>query len=117
MRSSVASIRLQASGRVVSVFQVISKVIRTTRQAKPFLHLMLADSSGQLPALVWDNVDAVSAQFDVGNVLEIVGELVTYRGELQIRLERIRRRELATLLPEELPFLDKDLLASEKVLH
>jgi 3'-5' exoribonuclease len=78
---------------IEGAFLVKSKVTGQTRQAKPFLTLTLADKTGRVEARVWDNVEQISALFKEGDVVEIIGQVNTYRNQMQIQIQELKRME------------------------
>lgn len=113
MRQSVAEIRAKQPGRIESVFQVVAKTQRSTRKGDSFVSLTLADATGQIEAAIWYNVENAHAEFEVGNAVEIVGATTIYRNAIHITIERIRRRELSSIAPQDRPHMDIEMLIVE----
>ena len=72
---------LQAGDQVDQVFALRERMLRERRDGVPFLKMQLADKTGEIEALVWD--DAVSA-----NARVVGAEFVRVKG----RVERYQRR-------------------------
>jgi len=83
---------------IEGAFLVKSKATGQTRQGSPFLTLTLADKTGRVEAKVWDNVEGISSLFKEGDVVEIIGQVSTYRNQMQIQIQELKRSE-ATLDP------------------
>ncbi len=81
--------------KIQDTFVVISKLNRTTRKGKPYWQLVLADSSGQVGGRIWNNSDLSGTAFESGHVLEIVANVETYGGALQLNIEKLRRLSLS----------------------
>jgi len=113
MRQSVGEIREKQPERIASVFQVVGKTRRSTRKGDPFVSLTLADATGQIDAAIWYNVENASAEFEVGNAVEIAGVTAIYRNAIQITIRRIRRRGLSAIELQDRPHLDSEMLMVE----
>jgi len=78
---------------VEGAYLVKSKASGQTRQGSPFLTLTLADKTGSLEARVWDNVAGISALFKEGDIVQIAGQVNTYRNRLQIQIQDLKRMD------------------------
>jgi len=113
MRIAELSPNRQVEGR----YLVLRKELRQGGRSGFFLDLTLCDSTGRVPAKVWENASAIAQRFQQGDVVEVTGTAETYREELQLRLENVR-----PLSPEEadptdfLPRTEKDRDALERKL-
>lgn len=72
-------------------YLVKSKATGQTKQGKAFLTLTLADKTGKVEARVWDNVEGISALFREGDIVEINGQVNTYRNQVQIQIQELKR--------------------------
>jgi 3'-5' exoribonuclease len=85
-------VRLDENQLIESHFLVLSKQQRTTRTAKPYLSLILGDSSGQIESRVWDPTDGRIAQdFSKGDVIKVRAAISKFEGVLQLKIERLRK--------------------------
>jgi 3'-5' exoribonuclease len=74
----------QQENKVISTsFLVTSKQLKPKKTGEPYLDLMLADSTGQIPAKMWDNVPAASEMFDVNDVIRVKGVFNKYNHRWQ----------------------------------
>ncbi len=80
---------------IEGAFLVKSKVTGQTRQGSPFLTLTLADKTGKVDAKVWENVEGISPLFKEGDIVEITGQVNTYRNQMQIQIQQLKRNESA----------------------
>ena len=89
-----------AEGAVVdATFAVQRKTRRRTRNGDPFLSVELADRTGRVPGVVWNDVNLLGARFDQGDTVRVLGKVEAYAGRLQISvrdLERIEGRPART---------------------
>ena len=92
-----------AEGAVVdATFAVQRKTRRTTRNGDPFLSVELADRTGRVAGVVWNDVNLLGARFDQGDTVRVLGKVEAYAGRLQISvrdLERIEGGDPLELVP------------------
>jgi len=92
-----------AEGAVVdATFAVQRKTRRTTRNGDPFLSVELADRTGRVAGVVWNDVNLLGARFDQGDTVRVLGKVEAYAGRLQISvrdLERIEAGDPLELVP------------------
>jgi 3'-5' exoribonuclease len=101
--------------RVEGRFLVARKELRQGGRAGVFLDLTLCDATGRVPGKVWERAAEVAEGFAQGDVVEVEGTAETYRGELQLRLERVRAVPAEEAEASEfLPRSGKDLGALER---
>lgn len=81
---------LQAGQPVEGVYAVRRKERRLTRQGAPFLALTLADASGSLPAMIFDQPDFFGERFEEGDRVRIAGRVGGRDGRLQITVTHLR---------------------------
>jgi 3'-5' exoribonuclease len=93
-------------GNIVSAqFLVRQKEIRTSpRTGKSWLELDLMDSTGTIPAKMWDNFAAIAATFEPDDVVQVRGRVKVYNGQREVTLEQVipaaeRDYDLADFLP------------------
>lgn len=94
---------LEAGRPVEGVYAVRRKERRLSRQGTPFLALTLADATGAVPAMVFDQPDYFAEQFEVGDRIRVAGRVGGRDGRLQITVSHLRPAgaevEAAALLP------------------
>jgi 3'-5' exoribonuclease len=75
-----------------SIYLVLSKQHRTTRNAKPYISLILGDNSGQIEARIWDPLDTrIAPEFAKGDVVKIRGCSSKFEGVLQLKIDLLRK--------------------------
>ncbi len=78
-------VRDLADGReVTACYLVHEKQRKETKNAKPYLHLVLGDRTGTIEAKVWDDADRLDRAFDADDVIGIRGKISTYNEKLQL---------------------------------
>jgi 3'-5' exoribonuclease len=99
---------LEAGKPVEGVYAVRRKERRLSRAGKPFLALTLADSTGSVPAMLFDEVDFFASQFEEGDRVRVAGRVAEHSGRLQITLSHVRPAEEETTAEEFLPRSHRD---------
>jgi 3'-5' exoribonuclease len=77
----------KATGR----YLVSRKFLSQRRDGGDFLRLNLTDATGTVHAILWQDVASVLDTFQVDDIVEIRGQVHSYNGNLQIRLESVQR--------------------------
>jgi 3'-5' exoribonuclease len=85
---------------VRSTFLVQSKERKIASNGAPYLDLSLQDASGTIPAKLWD-CDRFPNDFEVDDIVQVEGQLESFRGTAQVRI-----RKIARCRPEEVSLLD-----------
>ena len=84
---------LEEGALVEATFAVQRKRRRRTRNGDPFLSLELADRTGRVPAVVWNDVNVLGARFDEGDTVRVLGRVETYDGRPQIAIRDLKKLE------------------------
>lgn len=79
---------LQPGTDVEETFVVRSRDIRQRRGGGPYIAASLGDRTGEVNALVWENVDSLAKVLDVGAVVKVKGQVQRYNGRLQVVIRR-----------------------------
>jgi 3'-5' exoribonuclease len=82
---------LKAKDHLQSFFMVVEKNSGTDRNGKPFISVALRDSSGQLNARMFENVDGVAERFEIGDVVYVKGFVQIYQNRKQIVIHDMRK--------------------------
>lgn len=85
-RSWVA--KLQPGTEVADSYVVRSKDIRRRRGGGPYIAASIGDRTGEVAALVWENVDQIGKVLEVGGVVKIRGQVQRYNGRVQVVIRR-----------------------------
>jgi 3'-5' exoribonuclease len=81
---------LEATSAGWGFYLCARKELRTGRGGT-FLTLLLQDHSGEIPAKIFQDVDALSAEFETGEFVKVLGKGNVYNDRLELVLEEIRR--------------------------
>ncbi|MFL6048721.1 MAG: OB-fold nucleic acid binding domain-containing protein, partial [Gaiellales bacterium] len=84
---------LEEGALVEATFAVQRKRRRRTRNGDAFLSLELADRTGRVPAVVWNDVNVLGARFDEGDTVRVLGRVESYDGRPQIAVRDVERLE------------------------
>jgi 3'-5' exoribonuclease len=82
---------INAGQAIDDIFIVRDKQIAFKKDGDPYLTLSLVDRSGDIKAVAWDNVEAISKAFVAGDYVKIKGNAVEYRGVLQLVVQHLKR--------------------------
>ncbi len=92
---------LPKDGQVTLFAVVASKDQKEKKDGQPYLNVELADRTGKLSSKVWDDVESVSSQCKLGDVVKVLGAVGEYRGRPQLTIKKLR-----VALPEEVEKAD-----------
>lgn len=83
---------LRPGQRVEAMYGVAGKRLRSFRDPSKgcYLELDIRDVSGLMPGRMWDGADQVADLFQVGDVIQVRGEVSEYRGENQLIIKDLR---------------------------
>ena len=84
---------LPRNGVVTFLALVREKQIKPKRNGGVYLHLVLADRTGELEAKVWDGPGTTSSLFDCDDIVKVRGTIELYNDRPQLIVQRIRRCE------------------------
>jgi 3'-5' exoribonuclease len=105
-----------ASGESVGdVFVLAEKSMGHKRDGNPFLNLLLADKSGQIKAVVWDNVPQIAASANAGDFVKIGATAGEYRGTLQLVVKSMTAVAADAVAPED--FLPASTRNADKMME
>lgn len=86
---------------ITAQFLVLTKEVRQKKTGEPYLHLHLADKSGEIEAKMWDNVTDVLDAFERDDFVKVKGLMQLYNKRSQFTIHKLRR-----LADEEVDFAD-----------
>lgn len=83
---------LEPGQAFVSFFAVRRKEIKE-HEGTPFLIVELGDRTGSVQAVIWENFREIGESFSRGDVVKVKGTAVTYREQVEVHIDRIRKAE------------------------
>jgi len=75
------------------VFLIRSKDLRTTTQGGLYIHAILVDRTGQVPARMWQATEAAFQSMPQGGFMRFKGRTENYKGNLQFIIDGMRPAE------------------------
>ncbi len=81
---------LKDGERISEVYYVKQKQIALTRTNKEYGNVILTDKTGQIDTKIWDLNSGGIQEFEVGDFVDVSGQISSYNGSLQFKVERIR---------------------------
>lgn len=82
---------LAAGGPVDEVFLLAERNVAHKKDGNPFLNVTLADRTGQVKGVVWDQVERISAAAAEGDFVQVRAQVGEYRGSLQLVVKDMLR--------------------------
>lgn len=76
---------------ITSYFLAKQIQVRQRRSGEPYLALVLADRTGELPGVMWDGVDDAVKRLVDGDIVKVQAVLGAYHSEPQLTLTRVRK--------------------------
>lgn len=83
--------QLNEGDRVGDVYLCKKSQIATTKNGKTYLNVILADKTGSVDAKVWDPNSGGIDDFDALDYIDVVGEVTSFNGALQVNIKRVRK--------------------------
>ena len=80
---------LKPGDAVNDVFVLSEKNIAQKRDGNNYLNITLADKTGSIKGVVWDNVDQIIAGVSSGDFVQIDGNVNEYRGTAQLVVRKM----------------------------
>jgi len=104
---------LQAGARVDDeVFRIAQKDLRTTTNGSLYVHAIIADSSGEMPARMWNASQEIYDSMPSGGLLHVRGRVENYKGNRQFIIDGVREVTPGSFDPADfLPASQQDTAA------
>ncbi|MFL5301872.1 MAG: 3'-5' exoribonuclease YhaM family protein [Anaeromyxobacteraceae bacterium] len=83
--------------RVKSVFLVSRKSVPTAKSGKTYLSVTFHDRTGELEARAFERVDELAGSFEEKDYVEVEGQVGTFQGKPQLRIETLAKSDPAAL--------------------
>lgn len=81
---------LKEGDRIADVYLCKHKQSAVTKNGKSYDNVILQDKTGTMDAKVWDPNNPGIAEFDALDYIEVVGEVNSFMGALQVNVKRVR---------------------------
>lgn len=99
---------LKTGESVDDIFVLAEKARGVKRDGEAYLNLTVADKTGRIRGVVWDNADALSALCVPGDYVRIRGSVSEYRGNPQVVVRQIERHDAAVDPADFMPATARD---------
>ncbi len=101
---------LREGERVGEIYLCKSRQTALTKAGKPYETLILQDKTGMLDAKVWDPNSQGIDEFEALDYIDVVGDVTSFQGVLQLTVKRIRKVREGEYDPKDyLPVSEKDI--------
>lgn len=94
---------LKTNQKITEILYVSEKSLKSSRNGRPYLDLVLKDRSGSIVSKIWENVEKLSQTFSKGDFVKVTGIVQEYQDKPQLKIDQI------------LPVVHKDVDRSEFV--
>lgn len=88
---------LQDKSNVDALFLVKEKNVSVGKNGRPFMGLQLGDATGTIDARLWDRVDELAREFEIGDILRVKGLVQIFQHRKQLIVHRLERVEASTV--------------------
>lgn len=88
-RLTISELHQKVNQEISGLFLVAEKELREGKNDF-YLRLKLQDRSGSISANVWKDAAKLSEQFDAGDIINIQGTVVNYKGQTQLSVSKLR---------------------------
>jgi 3'-5' exoribonuclease len=95
---------------VDDIFVLSEKILSQKKDGNNFLNVTLADKTGTVKGVVWDNVDQISAGVSSGDFVHIRGSVNEYREAFQLVIKNMEKCSADVINPSDfLPTTSRDI--------
>ena len=81
---------LREGERVGDIYLCKFKQSAMTKNGKPYENVILQDKTGTIDAKIWDPGSAGIDEFDSLDYVDVVGDVTSFQGALQLNIKRVR---------------------------
>ena len=82
---------------VETSYLVKEKNISVGKNGRSFMTALLGDATGQIDSRLWDNVETLAREFEIGDVIKVKGQIQLFQNRRQLILHRIERLDPKTV--------------------
>ena len=80
----------KAGDRISDIYLCKYRQAAVTKNGKPYENVILQDKTGTIDAKVWEPDSAGIGEYDALDYIQVVGDVNTFQGALQVSVKRIR---------------------------
>lgn len=92
---------LREGERIGGIYLCKSKQSAMTKNGKPYETLLLQDKTGTLDAKIWDVGSQGIGEFEALDYIDVVGDVTSFQGALQLNVKRVRRAGEGEYVPAD----------------
>ena len=92
---------LREGERVNEIYLCKNKQSALTKAGKPYEALILQDKTGTLDAKIWEPGSVGIDDFDRFDYINVVGDITSFQGALQLNVKRVRKAAEGEYEPKE----------------
>ena len=101
---------LREGDRISEIYLIKQKNAAMTKAGKPYDNVVLQDKTGTLDAKIWDPGSVGIDEFDAMDYVEIMGDITSFKGNLQCSIKRARKVREGEYNPADyLPVSERDV--------
>lgn len=101
---------LREGEKVADIYFCKSKSSAVTKNGKPYDSVLLQDKTGTIDAKIWDPNSLGINDFDAMDYVDVVGDVISFNGVLQLNVKRVRKVQEGEYDPKEyLPVSEKNV--------
>ena len=101
---------LAEGNNIQGIYLCKHKLSTETKNGKPYDSLILQDKTGTLDGKVWEPYSPGIGDYEAGDYIEVVGEVITFNNAKQAKISRIRKCQEGEYDPADyLPCTKKDI--------
>lgn len=101
---------LREGERVGDIYLCKFKQAAVTKNGKAYENVILQDKTGTIDAKIWDPNSAGIGEFEALDYVDVVGDVNSFQGALQMSIKRIRRADEGEYDPKDyLPVSSRDI--------
>lgn len=90
-------------------FLAKQKTVSFGKNGRPFMSLQLGNLSGTIDGRLWDRVEEISREFEVGDIVRIKGQVQLFQNRKQLIIHRLEKIDVGTVNFEDyLPRTDRN---------
>lgn len=101
---------LREGERLSGIYLCKHKQAAVTKNGKPYENVILQDKTGTLDGKIWDPNSQGIDDFDALDYIDVVGDVTSFQGSLQVSIKRVRKASEGEYEPGNyLPVSSKDI--------
>ena len=93
--------KLKDGDKLSSVYHIKSKIQATAKNGKDYFSVQLQDKTGVMDGKIWDINSVGIGEFDTSDFCSVDGDVISYNGQLQVKIFRIRKVDIDEYNPDD----------------